>query len=89
MTFGTHSSGVPGYALLQSAAIKHAGVRTKDGESPLKDTFLNIGLAVAILGGSYVIMHLFARAMYVRCQSCHTLNARRRQACRACGNGLR
>jgi len=30
-------------------------------------------LAVAILGGSYVIMHLFARAMYVRCGECHTL----------------
>jgi hypothetical protein len=41
-------------------------------------------LAVAILGGSYVVMHLFARAMYVRCASCHTLNARRRSKCRAC-----
>ena len=57
-------------------------------ENPLKDTIVNLSLAVAILGGSYIIMHLFARAMYVRCDRCHTLNARRRSACRACGNSL-
>jgi len=56
---------------------------------PLKETLLNIALAVAILGGSYVIMHLFARAMYVRCFACGTLNARRRSACRQCGDELR
>ena len=59
------------------------------GEFPLKDTLINVGLAVAILGGSYVIMHLFARAMYVRCAACHTLNARRRSACRLCSHNLR
>jgi len=55
----------------------------------LKDTLINIALAVAILGGSYVIMHLFARAMYVRCASCVTLNVRRRSHCRKCGAPLR
>jgi len=55
----------------------------------LKDALLNIGIAVAILGGSYVIMVWFARAMYVRCASCGTLNARRRDQCRACQNKLR
>ncbi|MDX6382761.1 MAG: hypothetical protein QOK48_334 [Blastocatellia bacterium] len=55
----------------------------------LKETLLNIGIAIAILGGSYAIMHFFARAMYVRCQSCATLNARRRSQCRACAETLR
>jgi hypothetical protein len=63
--------------------------QTNYGDIPLRDTLINIGLAVAILGGSYVIMHLFARAMYVRCLACHTLNARRRAVCRACGDVLR
>lgn len=56
---------------------------------PLKDTIINIILAVAILGGSYVIMHFFARAMYVRCLACGTLNARRRSACRNCAVELK
>jgi hypothetical protein len=50
---------------------------------------INVILAVAILGGSYVIMHFFARAMYVRCPDCHTLNARRRVVCRSCASSLR
>ncbi len=58
-------------------------------EQKLKETLLNIGMAVAILGGSYAIMHFFARAMYLRCGACATLNARRRTNCRACENPLR
>ena len=54
----------------------------------LKETLLNIILAVVILAGSYVIMHFFARAMYVRCPGCRTLNARRRNLCRNCGDEL-
>jgi len=55
----------------------------------LKEILLNISLAVVILGGSYAIMHWFAKAMYVRCGSCHTLNARRRMNCRECDQDLR
>jgi len=55
----------------------------------LKETIINILLAVAILGGSYVIMHFFARAMYVRCFTCGTLNARRRSVCRHCAVELK
>ena len=55
----------------------------------LKETLLNVGIAIAILGGSYAITHWFARAMYVRCGSCGTLNARRRTNCRACGQQLK
>ena len=58
-------------------------------ELALKETLLNIGLAVAILGGSYLIMHFFARAMYVRCLDCGTLNARRRSVCRNCKEVLK
>jgi len=58
-------------------------------EKSLRDTIINILLAVAILGGSYVIMHFFARAMYVRCFDCGTLNARRRSVCRQCAVQLK
>jgi hypothetical protein len=55
----------------------------------VKDTLLNVGIAIAILGGSYVITHFFAKAMYIRCLPCGTLNARRRTNCRSCGRELR
>ena len=55
----------------------------------MRDTIINIILAVAILGGSYVIMHIFARAIYVRCLDCGTLNARRRSVCRHCAVELK
>ena len=63
--------------------------RSDTSEIALKETLLNIALAVAILVGSYVIMHFFARAMYVRCFACGTLNARRRVVCRQCGDQLK
>jgi len=51
-------------------------------------TLLEIVLVVAILGGSALVTHLFARAMYVTCPKCRTLNARRRSECRQCGEAL-
>jgi hypothetical protein len=51
-------------------------------------TLAQIALAIAILGGAYLITHLFARAMYVTCPHCRTLNARRRTQCRNCGRAL-
>jgi hypothetical protein len=53
------------------------------------ERLLGIGLVVGILGFSAIITHLFARAMYVTCASCRTLNARRRSQCRICGANLR
>lgn len=55
----------------------------------MKETLLNVALAVAILGGSALVTHFFARAMYITCPKCRTLNARRRVACRKCGWELR
>jgi len=55
----------------------------------MKETLLNVALALAILGGSALITHLFARAMYITCPKCRTLNARRRMQCRKCGWELR
>ena len=55
----------------------------------MKETLLNVALVVAILGGSALITHLFARAMYITCPKCRTLNARRRVECRKCGWELR
>jgi hypothetical protein len=52
-------------------------------------TLLGIALVVGILGSSAIVTQLFARAMYVTCASCHTLNARRRSQCRICGANLR
>jgi hypothetical protein len=48
-------------------------------------TLLNFGLAAAILGVAWVLTYLFARAMYIVCPACQTLNARRRGKCRKCG----
>ena len=55
----------------------------------MKDTILNIALVALILGGSALVTNWFARAMYIRCTACGTLNARRRIQCRACANNLR
>ncbi len=54
----------------------------------MNDTLLNVALAVVILGGSAILTHFFARAMYITCAKCHTLNARRRTQCRSCGEPL-
>jgi len=54
----------------------------------VKETLLNIAIALAILVGSALITNWFARTMYVRCPSCHTLNARRRAQCRSCAAEL-
>ena len=53
------------------------------------ETLLSIGLVVGILGISAIATHLFARAMYLTCPVCRTLNARRRARCRKCGEELR
>jgi hypothetical protein len=55
----------------------------------MRDAFLLIALLIVILGLSAVLTHLFARAMYVTCSKCATLNARRRTRCRHCGEELR
>jgi hypothetical protein len=54
----------------------------------MSETLLNVALAIVILGVSAFVTHLFARAMYVTCAKCHTLNARRRSQCRSCGEPL-
>ncbi|HLY59713.1 MAG TPA: hypothetical protein VKV95_03000 [Terriglobia bacterium] len=55
----------------------------------MSSTLQQILLVVGILGVSAVITNLFARAMYITCSKCGTLNARRRTACRNCGKSLR
>jgi len=54
----------------------------------MRQTLLNVALVVGILGFSAVVTQLFARAMYLTCPQCHTLNARRRSLCRKCGATL-
>jgi hypothetical protein len=54
----------------------------------MSETLLNVALALAILGASALVTHLFARAMYVTCPQCGTLNARRRSHCRKCNSPL-
>jgi hypothetical protein len=49
----------------------------------MNSTLAQIGLAIAILGGAGVITHFFARAMYITCPKCRTLNARRRSSAAA------
>jgi hypothetical protein len=55
----------------------------------LKETLLNAAIFIAILGASWLITNWFARAMYIRCAACGTLNARRRIQCRSCQTNLR
>jgi ribosomal protein L40E len=53
------------------------------------ETLVNVLVAAAILGGAALLTHLFARAMYATCRRCGALNARRRSACRKCGETLK
>jgi uncharacterized OB-fold protein len=55
----------------------------------LKDTLVSLAVLAAILAVSALITSWFARTMYNRCARCGTLNARRRPACRSCGNPLK
>ena len=55
----------------------------------MKEILLNLVVLVVILGLSAVITQVFARAMYIRCDGCGTLNARRRTNCRSCQSILR
>lgn len=55
----------------------------------MSSTLQQILLVVGILGVSAVVTNLFARAMYITCSKCGTLNARRRTVCRSCGESLR
>ena len=55
----------------------------------MTSTLLNVALAAAILGGAWLLTQLFARAMYIVCPACRTLNARRRKHCRKCGELIR
>lgn len=55
----------------------------------MRDTLLSILLVGGILVVSFVLTQLFARAMYLTCPGCGTLNARRREVCRSCGEVLR
>ncbi len=52
------------------------------------ETFLSVLVVVAILGSAAVVTQLFARATYDQCPSCRTLNAKRRDQCRNCGQPL-
>jgi ribosomal protein L40E len=55
----------------------------------MNSTLAQIVLAAVILGSAGLITQAFARAMYIVCPKCRTLNARRRQACRHCHSELR
>ncbi|MFL6227874.1 MAG: hypothetical protein ACJ741_03745 [Pyrinomonadaceae bacterium] len=55
----------------------------------MKDTLLSVAVLVTILLLSAFITSWFARTMYNRCAACGTLNAKRRPACRSCGNPLK
>jgi uncharacterized OB-fold protein len=55
----------------------------------LKDTLVSITVLAAILIASALFTSWFARTVYNRCARCGTLNAKRRAACRSCGNSLR
>jgi hypothetical protein len=92
LRFAQHDSMRPAcFTYLRNAAL--AG-RTSDPAAARRCTcmasiLLNAAFAAAILGGAWLLTHLFARAMYIVCPACRTLNARRRQHCRKCGELIR
>ena len=49
---------------------------------------MNAAVLIGILGGSAFITAWFTRTMYIRCEVCGTLNARRRKECRTCNTTL-
>jgi len=55
----------------------------------MRNILLNVLVVVVILGLSWLITNGFARAMYIHCVGCGTLNARRRTNCRNCSRILR
>jgi hypothetical protein len=55
----------------------------------MKDTLLSLLVLAVILLASALVTNWFARAMYIRCAACGTLNAKRRTHCRACQQELR
>ncbi|HEX7998066.1 MAG TPA: hypothetical protein VF528_06720 [Pyrinomonadaceae bacterium] len=55
----------------------------------MRYALLNAAVFIGILGASWLITNGFARAMYIRCAACGTLNARRRAQCRSCQTDLR
>ena len=63
-----------------------ARLAANEGEQRLKEFLLNAIVLIGILGVSALITGWFARTMYIRCLSCGTLNARRRDRCRNCNN---
>ena len=54
----------------------------------MKDTLLSLALLAGILVVCAVFTELFARKMYNRCAQCKNLNAKRRSACRVCGEPI-
>ncbi|HEX6043542.1 MAG TPA: hypothetical protein VFZ22_03570 [Pyrinomonadaceae bacterium] len=50
----------------------------------MREFLLNALVLIVILGVSAFITNWFARTMYIRCVSCGTLNAKRRNECRSC-----
>ena len=52
------------------------------------ETLLSIAVMLAILGGAAVFTEWFTRRAYYRCRRCATLNAKRRERCRQCGESL-
>jgi hypothetical protein len=55
----------------------------------LKDTLLSVAVLVLILAASALVTNWFARTMYNHCPACKTMNAKRRDNCRACGEPLK
>lgn len=51
----------------------------------MRDALLNVAVLVVILAASFLVTNWFARSMYKRCAACGTLNAKRRERCRSCG----
>jgi hypothetical protein len=55
---------------------------------PNVETLLSIIVMLVILGGAAIFTEWFTHRAYYRCRRCATLNAKRRDRCRECGETL-
>ena len=55
----------------------------------MRDTLLSVVVLVVILLASALVTNWFARTMYNHCPACRTMNAKRRDKCRNCGEPLK
>jgi hypothetical protein len=59
-----------------------------DAERAVLDTLILVGFMLLILGSGVLATNFYCRIAYNWCESCGSMNSKRRRECRKCGAGL-